>query len=121
MDDIAANRELIVELLTTHGLMVRSASGGREAVDLARAAAFDAIFMDLQMPGMDGMATAAAIRAESELNRGTPIIALSASVLPADVEACRAAGMADHIGKPIDPAELMAKLGRWMDVVESAA
>ena len=121
VDDVAANRELIVEVLKASGMAVTAASGGWEAVVLSRQAAFDVILMDLQMPGLDGMAATAAIRTQPTANPRTPIIALSASVLPADVEACRAAGMADHIAKPIDPAELLAKLARWMEVVESAA
>ena len=70
--------------------------------------------MDLQMPGLDGIAATRAIRGESELNRRTPIVAVSASVQPSDVDACRQAGMDDHIGKPISSRELVGKVAHWI-------
>jgi CheY-like chemotaxis protein len=69
--------------------------------------------MDLQMPGMDGLAAAVAIRAHADLNATTPILALSANILPTHVAQCLAAGMDDHIGKPINAAELLAKIAKW--------
>jgi len=121
VDDIAVNRELVIALLGPHGVSVCEAADGPAAVEAARREVFDVILMDLQMPGMDGMAATSAIRAATELNRRTPVVALSASVLPADIEACRNAGMNDHIGKPIKPSELLAKLSHWMGPARSAA
>jgi CheY-like chemotaxis protein len=72
--------------------------------------------MDLQMPGMDGMAATKAIRANCELNRATPILALSANVLPEQIAACAAAGMDDHVAKPISPGDLLNKIARWTAV-----
>jgi CheY-like chemotaxis protein len=69
--------------------------------------------MDIQMPGMDGLAATKAIRATSALNRATPILALSANVLPAEIDAGRQAGLNDHIAKPINPAELLGKIATW--------
>jgi CheY-like chemotaxis protein len=77
---------------------------------------FDLILMDLQMPGMDGIATTRAIREVSKENRTTPIIALSANVLPEQVAEAYRAGMNDHVGKPIVPALLIAALNRWAGV-----
>jgi PAS domain S-box-containing protein len=115
VDDLAVNRELILAILQPFDLDVTEASSGLEAVDLALQTAFDLILMDLQMPGMDGLAATQAIRANSDLNRATPILAISANVMPAQVEACRKAGMNDHIGKPINPAELLGKIALWSE------
>ncbi len=113
VDDVAVNRELVSTLLSPFDLQLTEASNGAEAVEAALHTSFDLILMDLQMPGMDGLAATRAIRANSELNRRTPILAVSANVLPVHVEACRQAGMNDHIGKPINPRELLTKIDRW--------
>jgi PAS domain S-box-containing protein len=113
VDDSPVNRELVGVLLGVFGHQLSEACGGAEAVQAASAAAFDLILMDLQMPGMDGLTAARTIRATCPLNAATPIVALSANVLPTHLEACRQAGMADHIGKPIDTRELLTKVARW--------
>ena len=113
VDDLAENRELVRVLLEAMGHEVADAGGGPQAVAAAMAAAFDLILMDLQMPGMDGMSATRAIRDNAELNRATPILALSANVLADQVAQCLAAGMNDHIAKPIKLDELIAKVGRW--------
>ena len=89
------------------------ACSGPEAVEAACDQPFDLILMDLQMPGMDGMAATRAIRATSEINRVTPILAVSANVLPTQIEAARRAGIDDHIAKPINPTELLTKIVEW--------
>ena len=113
VDDVAASRELVGALLTSFDFKISEASGAMEAIVQAETTAFDLILMDLQMPGMDGIAAARAIRGGSELNRATPIVALSANVLEHHLEACRAAGMNDHIAKPIVPADLLSRVFRW--------
>jgi PAS domain S-box-containing protein len=113
VDDVAVNRELVSAILSPFDVALSTAASGAEAVRATLDAAFDLILMDLQMPGMDGMAAARIIRANGGLNRATPIIALSANVLPAHVRGCLAAGMNDHIAKPIDPSDLVAKIARW--------
>jgi len=95
---------------------VEEASGGAQAVSLAVSQTFDLILMDLQMPGMDGFATARAVRQLSQENSTTPIVALSANVLPDQVAEAERAGMNDHIGKPIVPAKLIATINRWAGV-----
>jgi len=128
VDDSSVNRELVSVLLGVFGHTLSEASGGAEAVLAAAKTPFDLILMDLQMPGMDGLAATKAIRAGPPLNRATPIVALSANILPNHLEACRLAGMNDHIGKPIDTRELLTKVVRWTgepspaeEVAESAA
>ncbi|HXQ12721.1 MAG TPA: ATP-binding protein [Caulobacteraceae bacterium] len=113
VDDVAANRELICTMLAPFDVNIATAASGPDAVEAACAQPFDVILMDLQMPGMDGMAATRAIRANSDINRTTPILAISANVLPLQVEAARRAGMDDHIAKPIDPRELLTKVGHW--------
>ena len=116
VDDLDANRELVRALLEAAGQEVEEAASGAQAVSLAVRQTFDLILMDLQMPGMDGFATARAIRRLSQENRSTPIVALSANVLPEHVAEAEKAGMNDHIGKPIVPAKLIATLNRWAGV-----
>lgn len=113
VDDVAVNRELVTAMLEPFDVQIVEAASGAAAVQAALAQPFDVILMDLQMPGMDGLAATAAIRATSDRNRNTPILALSANVLGDHVAACLAAGMNDHIGKPISPGELLTKIARW--------
>jgi CheY-like chemotaxis protein len=100
-------------MLSPFGYDVAEAASGAEAVAAAVAGPFDLILMDLQMPGMDGLAATRAIRQTSDVNRATPILALSANVLPVHLIECTRAGMDDHISKPIAPAELLTKIARW--------
>ncbi|HVN01434.1 MAG TPA: PAS domain S-box protein [Caulobacteraceae bacterium] len=113
VDDSPVNRELVTALLGVFGHDLSEACGGAEAVEASARQPFDLILMDLQMPGMDGLAATEAIRAGDGPNRATPIVALSANILPAHLEACRRVGMNDHIGKPIDTRELLTKVMRW--------
>ena len=113
VDDVAENRELARTLLEAAGHRIDEADSGAEAVKLAIGQPFDLILMDMQMPGMDGLAATRAIRASSDLNRRTPILALSANVMADQVVQCRAAGMNDHIAKPIQLPDLMTKVAYW--------
>ncbi|HUO11255.1 MAG TPA: PAS domain S-box protein [Caulobacteraceae bacterium] len=115
VDDVAMNRELVSTLLSPFEIEIVEADSGPAAVKSAVERPFDLILMDLQMPGMDGMAAARAIRANSDVNRATPILALSANVLPEHVAMCSAAGMDDHIAKPVSPTELLTKIALWGD------
>jgi CheY-like chemotaxis protein len=115
VDDVAMNRDLVRAMLSAVGYEVTEAAGGAEAVSAAMTAGFDLILMDLQMPGMDGLAATRAIRQNCEHNRSTPIVALSANVLAEHQEACFAAGMNDHIAKPIRIDDLLEKVAFWTD------
>ena len=113
-DDNRINQELATELLRLVDLKVEVADNGRIAVDMARRGAYDLILMDMQMPEMDGLEATRLIRAVPELD-STPIVAMTASAFGADRDACLAAGMNDHIGKPVNPATLYDKMLRWLD------
>jgi signal transduction histidine kinase/ActR/RegA family two-component response regulator len=113
VDDVAANRELVRAMLASLGHSFVEAGGGAEAVEAAERERFDLILMDMQMPGMDGLAATRAIRATSAFNAATPILALTANVLPAHVARCFDAGMNDHLAKPIAPLVLLQKIAQW--------
>jgi CheY-like chemotaxis protein len=112
VDDHPMNRELGHALLTLAGCDVSTAEDGAQAVEAAGLGGFDLILMDVHMPGMDGLAAARAIRALPGPQGAVPIIALSADVLPEQIARCRAAGMDDHVAKPIRREELVAAVAR---------
>jgi len=106
-DDAAANRELVVAILGGMGVSLETVEDGAQAVEAARGGGYDLILMDVHMPVMDGLDATRAIRAlDGEAGR-VPIIALTANVQPEQVLRCREAGMDDHVGKPIQVAELL--------------
>ncbi|MBA4286759.1 MAG: hypothetical protein C0434_14630 [Xanthomonadaceae bacterium] len=111
VDDHAPNLEVARDLLQSAGVGVWLAASGTEAITAAASQRFDAIFMDMRMPGMDGMAATRHIRA-AEGDRRVPIVALTANVMAPDRERCLAAGMDDFVGKPIDVDQLFAALAR---------
>jgi CheY-like chemotaxis protein len=117
VDDLAVNRELVRVMLAPFGHSFEEAESGADAVKAALGSPFDLILMDLQMPGMDGLAAARAIRATADVNKSTPILAFSANVLAQHTEAARAAGMDDHVSKPIRAVELLTKVATWTDEV----
>ncbi len=120
VDDAPVNCELVGAMLEAAGYDVAFAYDGAEAVESARAATFDLILMDMQMPVMDGPSAARAIRESKGPNVGTPIVAVSANVLPMHVHACLEAGMDDHIPKPIATHTLMTKVSHWVGRAHAA-
>ncbi|MDR1443458.1 MAG: response regulator [Treponema sp.] len=104
-EDVEINREIVLALLEPTGVSVECAENGGMAVRIFNASpgAFDIIFMDIQMPEMDGYEASRTIRASPAPNAKTiPIIAMTANVFKEDVEKCLNAGMNDHVGKPLD-------------------
>ncbi|HEY9064438.1 MAG TPA: CHASE domain-containing protein [Burkholderiaceae bacterium] len=113
VEDNLNNQQVADELLSDEGAQVTLAGNGQVAIDLVCAAdpPFDAVLMDLQMPLMDGYTATAAIRRELGMTR-LPIIAMTANAMDSDREACLAAGMNDHVGKPFDLSNLVSTLLR---------
>jgi PAS domain S-box-containing protein len=114
VEDVAVNRELISTLLAPFDISIETAENGLLAVEAMQQGAFDLVLMDVQMPVMDGLTAAKTIRALTLPGaQSTPIIAMTANVLPEQVQKCLDAGMDDHLGKPVSPAALLTVLSRW--------
>ncbi|MCP3951693.1 MAG: PAS domain S-box protein, partial [Desulfobacterales bacterium] len=109
VEDNDTNLQVARELLEQVGLEVVTAANGREAVALAAKHRFDGVLMDLQMPVMDGFTATREIRIGSSPS-DLPILAMTANAMVADREKCLAAGMNDHIAKPIKPEVLYKTL-----------
>jgi CheY-like chemotaxis protein len=116
-EDVEINREILISLLEDTGISIDCAQNGLEAVDMAVATPdkYDIIFMDIQMPKMDGLEATRLIRSlTARRMKKLPIIAMTAHVFKSDIEQCLEAGMDDHIGKPLDIDELMTKLNKYL-------
>ncbi|GAB3192177.1 hybrid sensor histidine kinase/response regulator [Hydrogenophaga aquatica] len=119
VEDNDINREFAVELLRSEGMEVDEAMDGAQAVEQVQREDYDAVLMDIQMPVMDGLEAARRIRALSSQPGGEryaqlPIIAMTALAMAQDAEQSRAAGMNDHVTKPIAPERLMGALMRFV-------
>ena len=117
VEDNEVNQQVASELLESEGAVVRIANHGGEALRILtegeHTPPFDIVFMDLQMPEMDGFTATRLLRAKPGL-RSLPIIAMTAHALADERERCLEAGMNDHVSKPIDPDALFATLMRWV-------
>jgi len=115
-EDNDINQQIAVELLEGTGATVKVANNGREAVDILsngpQPPPFDVVLMDLQMPVMDGYQATARLRADARFATLT-IIAMTAHATMEEKQRCLAAGMNDHISKPIDPNNLFETVGRF--------
>jgi signal transduction histidine kinase/DNA-binding response OmpR family regulator/HPt (histidine-containing phosphotransfer) domain-containing protein len=116
-EDHEVNRLLMERLLGRRGHRTIAAATGVEAVRLATEGEVDLVFMDCQMPELDGYAATQRIR-EQELGAGArsrlPIVAMTAHAMAGDREKCLAAGMDDYVAKPLRPDEVDAMLARWL-------
>jgi CheY-like chemotaxis protein len=116
-EDIDINREIVIALLEPTLLDIDCAENGVEAVRLFEEAPdrYQMIFMDVHMPEMDGYEATRRIRSlENSRARQIPIVAMTANVFRQDIEKCLAAGMNDHIGKPLDFNDVLAKLRKYL-------
>ncbi len=116
VEDNQINQLVAVKMLERLGFETRVASNGHDALALLRLERFDLVFMDVQMPLMDGYESARAVRdpARGALDPDVPIVALTAHAMAGDRERCLAAGMNDYVAKPIEPQQLEAAVVRQL-------
>ncbi len=113
-EDLAMNREMECAMLRKAGHQVDAVETGEQAVRAAQNTRYDLILMDVRMPDMDGLQATRLIRELIDRDHEIPIIALTAHAFAAEIEACRTAGMDDHIAKPVDQAVLLPLIDRWL-------
>jgi PAS domain S-box-containing protein len=111
-EDNAVNAKVARLMIGRLGHRIDTVSNGREALDAVQRVQYDVVFMDVRMPEMDGLAATRAIRATGPVDRQPRIVAMTASALVDDREACRAAGMDDYLSKPVRLDDLQAALAR---------
>jgi two-component system, sensor histidine kinase and response regulator len=123
-EDNEINQQIAIELLEGVGAAVTVAGNGREAVELVsrgpQPPPFDVVLMDLQMPEMDGYQATVKLRSDSR-SAALPIIAMTAHATIEERQRCLAAGMNDHIAKPIDPSSLFETVGRFYEPATDSA
>ena len=113
VEDNDINQQVARELLVDAGFVVEVADNGQVALDLVQRSHYDLVFMDMQMPVMDGVVATREIRKLERL-KAMPIVAMTANAMEQDRRRCMEAGMDDFLVKPIDPQELWGLLLRWV-------
>jgi CheY-like chemotaxis protein len=119
VDDSELNRLVAVGILELLGYTPMAVDGGQQALSALADGSFDAVLMDVQMPGMDGYQTTGELRRLQGDRRHTPVIAMTATATDGERERCIAAGMDDYLSKPITRASVSVAMERW--VVQGAA
>ena len=115
VEDNVVNQRVAVRMLEKLGCRVDVAANGREAIEVLTRIAYDLVFMDCQMPEIDGYeATAIIRRQETQSGAHVPIVAVTANAMQGDRERCTAAGMDDYVSKPVKSPELAAMLQKWL-------
>jgi CheY-like chemotaxis protein len=112
-EDNIVNQKVAARILEKLGVRPDLAANGREAVEMFGLLPYDLIFMDCQMPEMDGYAATREIRRREGPNQHVPIVAMTAEVLAGCREQCLAAGMDDHLAKPVKLDSLIEALQKW--------
>lgn len=120
-EDNRTNQKVIEKMLTRAGHRVAIAANGAAALELLARARFDIVFMDINMPVVDGVEATRRLRASEADGERTPVIALTADVTPETRERCAAAGMDDCLTKPVEMKDLLAFVGRWARADEARA
>ena len=120
VEDNEINREVAVGLFAERGVTIEMAENGLQALERVKAEPWDIVFMDMQMPVMDGVTATTEIR-KLDNAQDLPIVALTANAMAADRHKCLAAGMNDVVIKPIDPDALWRALDQWVPLPSSDA
>ncbi len=118
VEDNKINQELVYEILTSKGINVTIANHGQEAIEYLAHHTFDCVLMDCHMPIMDGYEATEIIRKDQRMQL-LPIIAMTANIMEKDLEKAKESGMNDVIGKPINIADMMKTLVKWVNVKPS--
>ncbi|MGI6152799.1 MAG: ATP-binding protein [Christensenellaceae bacterium] len=116
-EDVEVNREILLALLEGTGILFDCAENGKQAIEMFKEnpGKYDMIFMDIHMPEVDGYEATQRIRAmEVPQAKTIPIVAMTANVFKEDIEKCLAAGMNDHVGKPLEMSEVAEKLQKYL-------
>ncbi|MDR2572845.1 MAG: response regulator [Desulfovibrio sp.] len=115
-EDVEINREIVLSLLEPTSIEIDCVENGLEAVERFSEGPehYEMIFMDMQMPLMDGLEATRRIRASGKFGRNIPIVAMTANVFSEDIAKCLEAGMSDHLGKPLDFQEVITKLKKYL-------
>ncbi len=116
VEDNLVNQQVAQEIMAEMGLEVDIVGNGGDAIDALQDRDYDLVLMDIQMPDMDGYETTKLIRSKLGLEK-LPIIAMTAHAMSGERERCLAAGMNEHVPKPINPLHLFATLSRWLKVI----
>ncbi len=115
VEDSPLLRVLAIKQLEKLGVKSQIVGSGLEAVELIKTRMFDLIFMDINIPDLDGLETTKRIRAyEKAVGRHTPIIAMTAAAMKGDLERCMEAGMDDYLRKPVSMDDLRLMLNSWL-------
>jgi two-component system sensor histidine kinase BarA len=113
VDDNEANLKLVAELLADYNIKVSLASNGKSAVEICKKNSFDLIFMDIQMPDIDGVEATKKIRKLKDGNKRIPIIALTAHAMKGEKEKLLKQGMDDYLTKPVSQDDLEKMIKKW--------
>jgi len=116
VDDYFLNQKVVIGVLKKLGFLADAASSGQEAIERLQTQPYDLVFMDVEMPELDGLNTTRRIRdpATGVLSPQVPVIALTAHAMSGDKEKCLAAGMDDYLPKPIEPSLVRECLSQWL-------
>ena len=121
-EDNITNQLVALGIFRKFGLKADAVANGREALETLRSVPYDLVFMDVQMPEMDGLEATRAIRAKQDgvMNPSVPIIAMTARAMSGDRELCFDAGMDDYITKPVAAAAVLQVIEKWLATTKSA-
>lgn len=114
VEDNLVNQKMMVKILEKIGCRVDTAVNGREAIQKVSQLAYDLVFMDCQMPGMDGYEATSEIRRRDGPGQHIPIVAVTANAMQGDKEACLKAGMNDYLSKPVQKERVFEMIKKWI-------